>query len=106
MILFLLQVTLITTIAVAAGIVLGWWARIYFNKDREATQHKELQQVKNYFAEAIKESARVKLQLKLAEEKIDLLSSKKAPAVEGVDFEAYQIFENTVKEAQLRKYLN
>ena len=105
MALFLLQVTLITTIAVAAGIVLGWWAHIYFNKDQETTKQRELNQVKNYFTDAIKESARVKLQLKLAEEKIDLLSTK-APEVEGVDFEAYQIFENTVKEAKLRKYLN
>lgn len=105
MALFLLQVTLITTIAVAAGVLLGWWAHIYFNKDHEITKQKELNQVKNYFTDAIKESARVKLQLKLAEEKIELLTSK-PPEVEGVDFEAYQIFENTVKEAQLRKYLN
>lgn len=106
MALFILQVTLITTIAVAAGMLLGWWAHIYHKKDHVKNLEKELSLVKNYFTDSIKESSRTKLQLKLAEEKIDLLSRSTQPQTEGVDFEAYQVFENTVKEAQMRKYLN
>jgi hypothetical protein len=106
MTLFILQITLITTIAVAAGVALGWWANIYYRKEQEDTLKKELQLLKSYFSESLKENSKVKLQLKLAEEKIDVLGTNKASVIDGVDFEAYQIFENTVKEARMRKYLN
>lgn len=106
MALFIFQVTLITSLAVGAGILLGWWAHIYSKKDRIQALEKELSLVKNYFTDSIKESAHTKLKLKLAEEKVDLLSRSKTSHIEGVDFEAYQLFENTVKEAQMRKYLN
>jgi len=106
MALFILQITLITTIAVSAGVLLGWWAHIYYQKDQIRSLQKELKLVKNYFTDSIKESSHAKLKLKLAEEKIDLLSRSKMPQIEGVDFEAYRLFENTVKEAKMRKYLN
>lgn len=105
MTLFIIQLTLITTIAVAAGVLLGWWANIYYRKEQEQNLRDELQLLKSYFSESLKENSKVKLQLKLAEEKIDLLGAKQ-PVVDGIDFEAYQVFENTVKEAQMRKYLN
>ncbi len=103
---FILQITLITTIAVAAGIAIGWWANIYYKKEQESALRNEHQLLKDYFSESIKENSKVKLQLKLAEEKIDVLGTHNESAIHGVDFEAYQIFENTVKEAQMRKYLN
>ncbi len=103
---FILQITLITTIAVAAGIVIGWWANIYYKKDQEGALRREHQLLKTYFSESIKENSKVKLQLKLAEEKIDVLGMNNETIINGIDFEAYQIFENTVKEAKMRKYLN
>ena len=106
MTLFILQITLITTIAVSAGLLIGWWAHYYRQKDQITTLQKELSLVKTYFTDSIKESSRTKLQLKLAEEKVEKLVHSKSHEIEGVDFEAYQVFENTVKEAQMRKYLN
>ena len=103
---FLYQIALISTIAITAGAVIGWWLHHYYGKEQRQTASSDLSLVKDYLAESIKENARIKLQLKQSEEKVDTLSNSKAPKIEGVDFEAYQAFENTVKEAQLRKYLN
>jgi len=103
---FLYQAALITTIAVAAGSIIGWWLHHFYGKEKRQTASNDLSLVKEYLAESIKENARLKLQLKQAEEKVEVFSQNKVPAVNGVDFEAYQAFENTVKEAQQRKYLN
>jgi len=81
MTLFILQITLITTIAVAAGVALGWWANIYYKKEQENTLKKELQLLKSYFSESLKENSKVKLQLKLAEEKIDVLGTNNATVI-------------------------
>jgi len=48
----------------------------------------------------------LKLQLKQSEEKIETLTQEDIPGLSGVDFEAYKAFENTIKEANLRKYLS
>ena len=104
---FLYQTALISTIAILAGTVIGWWLHHYYGKEKRQSAHSDFNLVKDYLAESTRENARLKLQLKLAEEKVDALSSSnKGKEVEGVDFEAYQAFEKTVKEAQLRKYLN
>ena len=103
---FLYQKALISTIAIAAGTVIGWWLHHYYGKEKRQTAHSDFSLVKNYLAESIKENSKLKMQLKQSEEKIELLSTNKVPKIDGVDFEAYQTFENTVKEAQLRKYLN
>lgn len=103
---FLYQAALITTVAVIAGSIIGWWLHHFYGKEKQQTADSDLKLVKDYLAESLKESARLKLQLKQSEEKIEVYSQSKVPDVKGVDFEAYQAFENTVKEAQLRKYLN
>jgi len=103
---FLFQTALVTSIALAAGAVIGWWLHFYYGKEKQETADNDLSLVKDYLAESIRENARLKLLLKSAEEKVDALSTSHAPKVEGVDFEAYQTFENTVKEAQMQKYLN
>lgn len=103
---FLYQAALITTVAVIAGSFIGWWLHYFYGKEKQKTAHNDLSLVKDYLAESIRENARLKLQLKQSEEKVEVFSQNKVPAVEGVDFEAYQTFENTVKEAQMRKYLN
>ncbi len=103
---FLYQTAIVTTLAVIAGTLIGWWLHHYYGKEKRQSSSNDLTLVKNYLAESIRENARLKLQLKQSEEKIDTFSRGVVPAVEGVDFDAYQAFENTVKEAQLRKYLN
>ena len=103
---FLYQTALLTTVAIIAGALIGWWLHHFYGKERRQSSSNDLSLVKDYLAESIRENARLKLQLKQSEEKIDTFSRGVVPAVEGVDFEAYQAFENTVKEAQLRKYLN
>lgn len=103
---FLYQTAVVTTLAVIAGSFIGWWLHHYYGKEQRQTSNNDLTLVKDYLAESIRENARLKLQLKQAEEKLDTFCRGAVPAVEGVDFEAYQAFENTVKEAQLRKYLN
>jgi hypothetical protein len=106
---FIYQAALITTIAVTAGSVIGWWLHHFYGKEKQQTANNDLNLVKDYLAESIKENARLKLQLKSSEEKIEVFTQNdqnKVPKVGGVDFDAYQAFENTVKEAQLQKYLN
>ena len=103
---FLYQTALLTTVAIIAGAVIGWWLHYYYGKEKRQSSSNDLSLVKDYLAESIRENARLKLQLKQSEEKIDAFNRGVVPTVEGVDFEAYQTFENTVKEAQLRKYLN
>ncbi|MEE9446127.1 MAG: hypothetical protein V3V19_10740 [Cocleimonas sp.] len=103
---FLYQTALITTLAIFAGAVIGWWLHFYYGKDQREVAKNEFSLVKDYLAESIKENARLKLKLKLSQEKIDILSNNENPVIHGVDFDAYQVFEETVKEAQMRKYLN
>jgi len=104
---FLYQSVLITSIAFIAGAVIGWWLYHYYGKESSPALDSDLGLVKNYLAESIKENARLKLQLRNAEDKVDQLSrSNSIPSVKGVDFDAFQAFEDTVKEAQMCKYLN
>ena len=103
---FLLQTALVTTIALLAGAVIGWWLHHYYGKEKKALASQDFATVKDYLAESIRENARLKLQLKASEEKIHTLSTNHAPQIDGVDFEAYQAFEKTVKEAKMRKYLS
>ena len=103
---FLYQTALITTLAIIAGAVIGWWLHYYYGKEQREVAKSEYTLVKNYLADSIKENARLKLKLKLSDDKIDILSNNENPIIHGVDFDAYQIFEETVKEAQMRKYLN
>jgi len=103
---FLYQTALITTLAIIAGSVIGWWLHYYYGKEQREVAKSEYTLVKNYLADSIKENARLKLKLKLSDDKIDILSNNENPIIHGVDFDAYQIFEETVKEAQMRKYLN
>lgn len=103
---FLYQAAFITTIAVIAGSFIGWWLHHYYGKQERQSNSNDLNMVKDYLAESIRENARLKIQLKQSEEKLDVMSSSNTPEIKGVDFEAYQAFENTVKEAQMRKYLN
>lgn len=103
---FLFQTAIVTSIALVAGTLIGWWLHHYYGKEKKQTADNDLSLVKNYLAESIKESARLKLQLKSAEEKVSTLSMSKSSIAEGIDFEAYKTFEKTVKEAQMRKYLN
>lgn len=105
---FLFQTALVTSIAVIAGSVIGWWLHHYYGKQERQSSNNDLSLVKDYLAESIRENARLKLQLKQTEEKLDVMVNQDntVPNVKGVDFEAYQAFENTVKEAQMRKYLN
>ena len=103
---FLLQISILTTIAVMAGIAVGWWLHFYYGINAQEASNKDLDAVKGYLAESVKENARLKLQIKQAEEKIDVLTQEDIPGLSGVDFEAYKAFENTIKEANLRKYLS
>ncbi|MEE9326836.1 MAG: hypothetical protein V3U71_06020 [Cocleimonas sp.] len=103
---FLFQTLFISTVAILAGSGLGWWLHRYYSREKVEVADKDLEMVKNYLAESIKENARLKLQLKQTEEKIEVLVNEEVPQVQGIDFEAYQAFENTVKEANMRKYLN
>ena len=103
---FLFQITLLSTFAVLAGIGIGWWLRFYYGQNHQVQANKDLESVKGYLAESVKENARLKLQLKHSEEKIETLTQEEIPGLGGVDFEAYKAFENTIKEANLRKYLS
>ncbi len=104
---FLYQAALITTVAVIAGTFIGWWLHHFYGKQQQQSSNSDLSLVKDYLAESIRENARLKVQLKKTEEDLDIVSkSSGTPDIKGVDFEAYQAFENTVKEAQMRKYLN
>jgi hypothetical protein len=104
---FLFQTALVTSIAVIAGSVIGWWLHHFYGKQERQSSDNDLSLVKDYLAESIRESARLKLQLKQTEKKLEVMNQDNTvPNVKGVDFEAYQAFENTVKEAQMRKYLN
>ena len=103
---FLYQIALLSTIALISGSVLGWWLHHYYGENKQGQADKDLTLVKDYLAESIQENARLKLQLQQTEEKVEALTYEDAPKIEGVDFEAYKAFENTVKEANLRKYLN
>ena len=103
---FIYQTAFITTIAIFSGSIIGWWMHHYYGKNKQQDSNKDLELVKSYLAESIKENARLKVQLKCSEEKVATLSCSDLPKIQGVDFEAYQAFENTVKEAQMRKYLN
>ena len=103
---FLYQVAFVTTIAVIAGSFIGWWLHHFYGKQERQSSNDDLSMVKDYLAESIRENARLKIQLKQSEEKLDAINQNDAPTIKGVDFEAYQAFENTVKEAQMRKYLN
>lgn len=103
---FIFQTFFISTVAIIAGTGLGWWLHRYYAQEDAEVSDKDLVMVKNYLAESIKENARLKLQLKQTEEKIEVLVNEEVPQIQGVDFEAYQAFENTVKEASMRKYLN
>ena len=103
---FLYETALITTLAILAGSIVGWWLHYYYGKEQREVAKSEFSLVKNYLAESIKENSRLKLKLKVTEDQVDILSNNENPIVHGVDFDAYQIFEETVKEAQMRKYLN
>ena len=103
---FLYETALITTLAILAGSVIGWWLHYYYGKEQRELAKNEFTLVKNYLAESITENARLKLKLKVTQDQVDILSNNDNPVVHGVDFDAYQIFEETVKEAQMRKYLN
>ena len=103
---FLYQITLLSTIAVLAGIGIGWWLHFYYGRTEQIQSHKDLDVVKNYLAESVKENSRLKIQLKHTEEKVEILAQEEVPGLGGVDFEAYKAFENTIKEANLRKYLS
>nr|AJG37972.1 hypothetical protein [uncultured Gammaproteobacteria bacterium] len=104
---FLYQAALITTVAVIAGSFIGWWLHHFYGKQERQSSSDDLSLVKDYLAESIRENARLKIQLKQSEEKLKVMSNNDTvPNVKGVDFEAYQAFENTVREAQMRKYLN
>lgn len=103
---FLYQITLLSTIAVLAGVGIGWWLHLYYGQSNQAQSDKDLDAVKGYLAESVKENARLKVQLKHSEEKVETLIQEDIPGMAGVDFEAYKAFENTIKEANLRKYLS
>ena len=103
---FLYQMALVSTIAIISGSVIGWWLHHYYGANKKQESDKEFSLVKDYLAESVKENARLKIQLKQAEEKIQILADEDIPGMKGVDFEAYKAFENTVKEANLRKYLS
>ncbi len=103
---FLYQMALLSTIAVISGTAIGWWLHFFYGENKQDQSNNDLSLVKNYLAESIKENTRLKIQLKQSEEKIEALVYEEAPQIQGVDFEAYKAFENTVKEANLRKYLN
>ena len=102
----LIQTALLTTAALISGAAIGWWLNSYYGKEKREIASNDYTTVKNYLAESIRENARLKIQLKSSEEKIQLLSENSTPKIDGVDFEAYQAFENTVKAAKMRKYLN
>lgn len=103
---FLYQITLLSTIAVLAGVGIGWCLHLYYGQDKQTQSDKDLDTVKDYLAESVKENTRLKLQLKHSEEKIETLTHEELPGLGSVDFEAYKAFENTIKEANLRKYLS
>lgn len=104
---FLYQSTFIMSIAFIAGTIIGWWFHYYTKKEANPSVDSDLRLVKNYLAESIKENARLKLQLRNTEEKIEKLTSNtQTPDMRGIDFEAFQAFEDTVKAAQMCKYLN
>ncbi len=107
MLYLLFQSALITSVAFIAGAIVGWWLH-HFSKGSSQSSHSDLSLIKDYLAESIKENARLKVQLKNTEEKMDKLSNKPFTHhnISGVDVEAFQAFERTLKEAQLRKYLN
>lgn len=104
---FLYQSALITSIAFIAGAIIGWWLHHYYDKDSNSSTDNDLGLVKNYLAESIKENAQLKLQLRNTEDRIDKLSNTaQIPDIKGIDFEAFQAFEETLKEAKMQKYLN
>ena len=103
---FLYQITLLSTIAVLAGVGIGWWLHFYYGRTQQVQADKDLDVVKGYLAESVKTNARLKIQLKHSEEQIETLTQEELPGLGGVDFEAYKAFENTIKEANLRKYLS
>ena len=103
---FIYQITLLSTIAVLAGIGIGWWLHFYYGQGQRVQSDKNLDEVKDYLAESVKENAHLKIKLKHSEEKIEILTQEEIPGLGGVDFEAYKAFENTIKEANLRKYLS
>ena len=103
---FLYQSALVISIAFIAGAFIGWWLH-HFSKESNQSTDSDLGLVKNFLAESIKENARLKLQLRNTEEKIDKLNKKTfTPSVSGADIEAFQAFEETMKKAQMRKFLN
>lgn len=103
---FLYQSALVTTIAFITGVILGWWFH-HYSKNISPKTDTDLGLVKDYLAESIKENARLKIQLKHSEEKLDKLStSENIVNVSRIDFDAFQAFEDTVKEVKMRKYLN
>jgi len=107
MLYLLFQSTLIISAAFIAGAIIGWWLH-HFSNGSNQSSHSDLSLIKDYLAESIKENARLKVQLKNTEEKMDKLSNKPFTHnnITGVDVEAFQAFERTMEEAQLRKYLN
>jgi len=103
---FLLQIALLSTVGVLAGVGIGWWAHFYYGQPKREQSSKDLEAVKGYLAESVKENSRLKLQVKQLDEKIEVLTQEDIPGLSGVDFEAYKAFENTIKEVNLRKYLS
>ena len=103
---FLYQITLLSTIAVLAGVGIGWWLHFYYGRTQQVQADKDLDVVKGYLAESVKTNSRLKIQLKQSEEQIETLTQEELPGLGGVDFEAYKAFENAIKEANLRKYLS
>jgi len=55
---FLYQITLLSTIAVLAGIGIGWGLYFYYGKNQQVQSDKDLDAVKGYLAESVKENAR------------------------------------------------
>lgn len=103
---FLFQSTLIISVAFIAGAIIGWWLH-HFTKEPTASSDNDLGLIKNYLAESIKENARLKLQIRNTEEKIEKLNQKaQHDSFSGRDIDALQAFEETLKKAQMRKYLN
>ena len=103
---FLFQILLLSTVAIIAGGLIGWWLHSYYGQSEKNQSNKDFELVKGYLAESVKENSRLKVQLKKTEEKVDVLTHEEIPGLGGVDFEAYKAFEKTIKEANLRKYLS
>lgn len=103
---FLYQIACLSTVALLAGSGIGWWLHYYYGRSNQVQSSQDLETIKGYLAESVKENTRLKIKIKHTEEKLEALTQEEIPGLGGVDFEAYKAFENTIKEAHLRKYLS